>query len=103
MPSDAQSDASSDAPGEARHAAQQDAHWMERACRLALLGEGRVEPNPMVGCVIVRDGQQIAEGFHAQFGGPHAERAALANLRGASARGATVYVTLEPCCHYGKT
>lgn len=80
-----------------------DAHWMERACQIALEGQGRVEPNPMVGCVIVRDGQQISEGIHAQFGGPHAERVALANLKELSARGATAYVTLEPCCHYGKT
>ena len=97
------SDAPGDAPGETQREAQRDAQWMERACRIALQGQGRVEPNPMVGCVIVRGGQAIAEGFHAQFGGPHAERAALANLRGASARGATVYVTLEPCCHHGKT
>ena len=80
-----------------------DQQWMERACQIARQGQGRVEPNPMVGCVIVRDGQAIAEGFHAVFGGPHAERVALANLNGASARGATVYVSLEPCCHQGKT
>ena len=80
-----------------------DVHWMERACQLALLGQGSVEPNPMVGCVIVRDGRTIAEGYHAKFGGPHAERSALANLDGQSARGATAYVSLEPCCHYGKT
>lgn len=57
----------------------------------------------MVGCVLVRDGQWLAEGFHGRFGGPHAERTALASLNGQSARGATAYVTLEPCCHHGKT
>lgn len=80
-----------------------DAQWMERAVSLALRGEGHVEPNPMVGCVLVRDDQLLAEGFHARYGGPHAERAALADLNGQSARGATAYVTLEPCCHHGKT
>lgn len=80
-----------------------DALWMQRACALALQGEGAVEPNPMVGCVLVRDGKLLAEGFHASYGGPHAERVALAGLDGQSARGATAYVTLEPCCHHGKT
>ncbi|MCC6507813.1 MAG: bifunctional diaminohydroxyphosphoribosylaminopyrimidine deaminase/5-amino-6-(5-phosphoribosylamino)uracil reductase RibD [Pirellulaceae bacterium] len=86
-----------------------DAHWMELACQQARLGEGSVEPNPMVGCVLVRDGQLLASGFHARYGGPHAERVALANLAsvtgptGQTARGATAYVTLEPCCHYGQT
>jgi len=80
-----------------------DAEWMERACQLARLGEGHVEPNPMVGCVLVRDGQLLAEGYHARYGGPHAERQALSHLDQGAARGATAYVTLEPCCHYGKT
>lgn len=80
-----------------------DVEWMERACQQARLGEGLVEPNPMVGCVLVRDGQLIAEGFHGRYGGPHAERSALAQLGQLSARGATAYVTLEPCCHHGKT
>lgn len=81
-----------------------DIHWMQRALRLAERGQGCVEPNPMVGCVIVRDGQAIAEGFHQRFGGPHAEREALANVpAGVSLAGATWYVTLEPCCHTGKT
>lgn len=81
-----------------------DIHWMQRALRLAEQGQGCVEPNPMVGCVIVRDGQAIAEGFHQRFGGPHAEREALANVpAGVSIAGATWYVTLEPCCHTGKT
>ncbi len=77
---------------------------MRRALELAAEGEGFVEPNPMVGCVIVRDGRCIAEGYHRRFGGPHAERDALANVpQGQSIAGATVYVTLEPCCHTGKT
>jgi diaminohydroxyphosphoribosylaminopyrimidine deaminase/5-amino-6-(5-phosphoribosylamino)uracil reductase len=63
-----------------------------------------VEPNPMVGCVIVRDGRLLAEGWHQRFGGPHAEREAIAAAgEGADLSGATWYVTLEPCCHVGKT
>ncbi len=81
-----------------------DLHWMLRACELARQGEGFVEPNPMVGCVLVKNGQLIAEGFHQRFGGPHAEREALSQLASRSlAQGATAYVTLEPCCHFGKT
>ena len=79
-----------------------DASHMARALELAARGEGAVEPNPMVGCVIVRDGETVGEGFHERFGGPHAEVQALA-VAGASATGADVYVTLEPCCHRGKT
>src|SRR5687768_16016216 len=75
---------------------------MSRALALALRGEGHVEPNPMVGCVLVRDGQIVGEGFHERFGGPHAEVNALA-AAGDQSRGATAYVTLEPCCHHGKT
>ena len=85
---------------EAAHDA--DSQWMRRALDLARRGQGFVEPNPMVGCVIVRDGQIVGEGCHAQFGGPHAEIEALL-AAGQEARGATLYVTLEPCCHYGKT
>lgn len=81
---------------------QTDAQIMRRALQLAKRGQGHVEPNPMVGCVIVKDGQQIAEGWHQAFGGPHAEIDALHNLQ-SSAAGTTVYVTLEPCCHHGKT
>lgn len=78
--------------------------WMRRALELAARGRGWVEPNPMVGCVIVRDGTIIGEGFHGRFGGPHAEVEALRCLADPElARGATVYVTLEPCCHTGKT
>ena len=76
---------------------------MRRALALARQGEGRVEPNPMVGCVIARDGQIIGEGWHAQFGGPHAEVTAIVAAGRANCRGATLYVTLEPCCHMGKT
>ncbi len=75
---------------------------MSRAIELALQGRGRVEPNPMVGCVLVRDGAVVGEGFHQRFGGPHAEVEALA-AAGDDARGADVFVTLEPCCHQGKT
>jgi diaminohydroxyphosphoribosylaminopyrimidine deaminase/5-amino-6-(5-phosphoribosylamino)uracil reductase len=81
-----------------------DDQFMDRALALAARGIGRVEPNPPVGCVIVRDGQIIGEGFHEQFGAPHAELNALTAAGGAgSAAGTTVYVTLEPCCHHGKT
>ncbi|XZE55678.1 bifunctional diaminohydroxyphosphoribosylaminopyrimidine deaminase/5-amino-6-(5-phosphoribosylamino)uracil reductase RibD [Planctomycetaceae bacterium SH139] len=83
---------------------QIDAQWMRRALELAKHGEGLVEPNPMVGCVIVRDGQVLAEGWHRHFGGLHAERDALAKVgEQADLSGATWYVTLEPCCHAGKT
>src|SRR5688572_10367336 len=75
---------------------------MARAIALAACGEGGVEPNPMVGCVLVRGGEIVGEGFHERFGGPHAEVIALQRA-GDQARGATVYVTLEPCCHEGKT
>ncbi|PQO31805.1 bifunctional diaminohydroxyphosphoribosylaminopyrimidine deaminase/5-amino-6-(5-phosphoribosylamino)uracil reductase RibD [Blastopirellula marina] len=76
---------------------------MHRALQLAEQGRGHVEPNPMVGCVVVKEGQIIGEGYHEKFGGPHAEVNALANCGGASLEGSTVYVTLEPCCHHGKT
>lgn len=79
-----------------------DAQHMTRALELAARGEGHVEPNPMVGCVIVRDGVCIGEGWHQRFGGPHAEVEALRSVEGSTA-GATMYVTLEPCCHTGKT
>ena len=78
---------------------------MRRAVQLARQGQGLVEPNPMVGCVIVRDGQILSEGFHGVYGGPHAEIVALdaAARSGRNVRGATIYVTLEPCSHQGKT
>ena len=74
---------------------------MRRAIELARLGEGWCHPNPMVGAVIVKDGRVIGEGYHAKCGELHAERNALASLT-ESAEGATMYVTLEPCCHHGK-
>ena len=79
-----------------------DASHMARAIEQAARGEGFVEPNPMVGCTIVREGEIVGEGFHQRFGGPHAEVEAL-KIAGPRAAGATVYVTLEPCCHQGKT
>jgi diaminohydroxyphosphoribosylaminopyrimidine deaminase / 5-amino-6-(5-phosphoribosylamino)uracil reductase len=75
---------------------------MRRALMLAARGLGRAEPNPMVGCVLVRGGRVVGEGYHRRFGGPHAEIEAI-NVAGKAARGATAYVTLEPCCHHGKT
>lgn len=81
-----------------------DRDFMSVALRHARLGAGKVNPNPMVGAVIARDGTIIATGHHNHFGGWHAERAALevAKRDGIDVRGATIYVTLEPCCHTGK-
>ena len=80
-----------------------DTACMERALTIARRGEGRVEPNPMVGAVIASaSGSLVGEGWHDRFGGPHAEIVALA-AAGEAARGGTLYVTLEPCCHHGKT
>jgi len=79
-----------------------DSRQMTHALELAVQGEGAVEPNPMVGCVIVRDDKVVGAGWHRQFGGPHAEVDALAKA-GAASEGATMYVSLEPCCHQGKT
>lgn len=79
-----------------------DRWHMSRALALAARGQGWVEPNPMVGCVIARGAEIIGEGWHRRFGGDHAEVEALA-IAGSGARSATVYVTLEPCCHFGKT
>jgi diaminohydroxyphosphoribosylaminopyrimidine deaminase/5-amino-6-(5-phosphoribosylamino)uracil reductase len=76
---------------------------LSRAIELAGGGRGAVTPNPLVGAVVVRDGVVLGEGFHAAYGGGHAERAALADCKGADTRGATLYVSLEPCCHQGKT
>jgi diaminohydroxyphosphoribosylaminopyrimidine deaminase / 5-amino-6-(5-phosphoribosylamino)uracil reductase len=78
-----------------------DTEMMERAIRLAMKGRGLVEPNPMVGCVLVKGDQVIGEGFHQKFGGPHAEVNALAACTG-DPKGATAYVCLEPCCHTNK-
>src|SRR3990172_3842127 len=74
---------------------------MDRALALALKGWGRVSPNPLVGAVLLKDGQVVGEGYHAEFGGPHAEAAALASC--ADPTGSTCVVTLEPCAHRGKT
>lgn len=79
-----------------------DQHWMELALNLAKRGEGYVEPNPMVGCVIVSGDRQIAAGWHQRFGGAHAEIIALQSAR-EPVVSATAYVTLEPCAHFGKT
>ena len=79
-----------------------DRHYMEIALSLAEKGRGTTSPNPMVGAVIVRNGEIVGQGFHCKPGGDHAEIAALKEA-GDRARGATLYVTLEPCCHYGKT
>ena len=79
-----------------------DAHYMARAIELARKGLYTTHPNPRVGCVIVRDGQIVGEGWHVRAGEPHAEVHAL-RAAGALARGATAYVTLEPCSHHGRT
>ncbi|QDZ19343.1 riboflavin biosynthesis protein RibD [Chloropicon primus] len=79
-----------------------EAQMMRKALGLAERARGKTHPNPMVGCVIVRDGQVIGEGFHPAAGQPHAEVFAL-RAAGNKAEGATAYVTLEPCNHYGRT
>src|SRR5918992_4778763 len=81
-----------------------DRQYLRRALELAEGGRGRVSPNPLVGAVVVRDGETIGEGFHAELGGLHAERAALEDCRrrGEGPAGATMYVTLEPCAHEGR-
>jgi len=79
-----------------------DNDFMRQALELAKKGEGYVEPNPMVGCVLVRDGQVIGQGFHTQFGQAHAEVEAIRSAR-TDLTDATCYVTLEPCSHDGKT
>jgi len=82
-----------------------DEKYMQMALKLAQRGIGQVEPNPAVGAVIVKGGQVIGKGWHRQFGGPHAEINAIEDCRalGANPAGAEMYVTLEPCCHKGKT
>jgi len=85
-----------------RPGAVRDTTHMRRALSLARRGWGRTAPNPLVGAVVVRDGIVVGEGFHAEYGSAHAEVAALGDA-GENARGATIYVTLEPCTHHGKT
>lgn len=82
-----------------------DEHWMRQALNLAIKGEGLVEPNPMVGCVLVSDDQCLGQGYHTKFGQSHAEVEALQDALGRdlSVQGCTAYVTLEPCAHHGKT
>src|SRR5437764_14428971 len=78
------------------------AAWMRRAVELAERGRGAVEPNPLVGAVLIRDDEIVGEGWHAKYGEAHAEVNAFRDA-GDRARGATLYVTLEPCCHHGQT
>src|SRR5882762_3905246 len=75
---------------------------MRRALELAVLGWGRVAPNPMVGAVVLQGGAAVGEGYHVEYGRAHAEVVAL-QAAGAAARGATLVVSLEPCAHHGKT
>lgn len=79
-----------------------DANYMQRAISLAEQGRGWTNPNPLVGCVIVKNGKIVAEGYHEKIGGWHAERNAILNSD-TDLSGATAYVTLEPCCHHGRT
>ena len=89
--------------GSKREDGPRDDHvYMGRALRLAESGWGRVAPNPLVGAVVVRGGEIVGEGWHDSYGGPHAEVVAL-RTAGDLARGGTLYVTLEPCAHAGKT
>src|SRR6266446_5197827 len=76
--------------------------WMARALTLARRGEALASPNPMVGAVLVRNGRSVGEGFHTYDGVRHAEIIAL-EAAGSDARGATLYINLEPCCHQGRT
>lgn len=80
-----------------------DHEHLARAIELARRGSGRVHPNPLVGAVVVKDGVVLGEGWHEEYGGPHAEVNAIAACGEADLRGATLYVSLEPCCHHGKT
>jgi diaminohydroxyphosphoribosylaminopyrimidine deaminase/5-amino-6-(5-phosphoribosylamino)uracil reductase len=84
---------------------QADEFWMSKCLNLAKRGAGFVSPNPLVGAVIVRNGKKISEGYHEQYGGPHAEVNAInqAVAKKKSLAGATLYVNLEPCFHFGKT
>ena len=82
---------------------ENDHDHLSRAIEIATRGRGRVHPNPVVGAVVVKDGTVLGEGWHAEYGGEHAEVNAIAACDGADLTGATIYVSLEPCCHQGKT
>jgi diaminohydroxyphosphoribosylaminopyrimidine deaminase/5-amino-6-(5-phosphoribosylamino)uracil reductase len=82
---------------------QTDLAHLARAIELAERGRGRTTPNPLVGAVVVKDERVVGEGFHTAYGAPHAEREALAACGGADVRGGTLYISLEPCCHHGRT
>ena len=84
---------------------ESDVQFMTRALEVAETGRGRVSPNPLVGCVLVKDGKIIAEGWHDHLGGLHAEQMAIhdAEQKGHSPNGSTAYITLEPCNHFGRT
>ena len=81
---------------------KEDGHWMREVLKLAEKGRGQVSPNPMVAALIVKQGEIVGKGFHARYGGPHAEAIALADARGKT-DGAILYVNLEPCVHFGRT
>ena len=83
--------------------ANRDPYWMSLALQLATRGRGFVEPNPMVGCIVVENDVLISSGYHHYFGGPHAEVDAISKCDPNRLANATVYVTLEPCSHFGKT
>ncbi|MGH2910480.1 MAG: bifunctional diaminohydroxyphosphoribosylaminopyrimidine deaminase/5-amino-6-(5-phosphoribosylamino)uracil reductase RibD, partial [Solirubrobacteraceae bacterium] len=83
--------------------ADTDRRHLARAIEIAEQGRGRVSPNPLVGAVIADRDRVIGEGFHGVLGGPHAEVAAIAAAGGADLQRATLYVSLEPCCHHGRT
>src|SRR3954452_19285952 len=89
--------------GGAMQQTDRDHVHLARAIELAARGLGRVSPNPVVGAVVVRDEEVLGEGWHEEFGGPHAEINAMRAAGGADLRGATLYVSLEPCCHHGRT
>src|SRR5262245_55466000 len=91
-----------DAPGPAGVVSTRDHEYMRRALALAEGGWGQTAPNPMVGAVVVAGERVVGEGFHARYGEAHAEVVAL-RAAGEAALGATMYVMLEPCAHYGKT
>ena len=79
-----------------------DEKFIQLALQLAEKGRGTTSPNPMVGAVVVKGNRILAQGYHQKFGGPHAEAVAI-HAGGDKAKSATLYVNLEPCCHYGKT